>query len=215
MPSLATLKPLAGDLPGFKKLLSPSWLSGLLAVVVGLSLSVGVVATYQYRGSTLELLRNDPGASGSIQYNSDTINNRFKANQIVSDLPLLILWGAVGLLVYSLAAKIIGAFRDAVDLEQELHYVHADRQLLIRQAFLRFALRLLALIVWLLYIRFTIHVLIPYVIAVAYAGAGAGISVEAGLYLLEATVLATLAVHLHVILLRLLLLRPRAFGQTV
>jgi hypothetical protein len=196
------------------QLLAPSWLSGLLSVIVGLAVVAGTVAALHYNGSNIQLLQqtqaNQPHA---ISKNSDSLNDGFTANQFISDIPLLILWAGVGLIAYSLTMQIIKIFTRAVNLEQEMNYVHTDRHQLLRQTLLRFSLRVLILLTWLLYIRFTIHVLVPYVIALAYAGSGGlGWLADAG-YLLGATGLMIIGCHLHAIMLRLILLRPRAFGQ--
>jgi hypothetical protein len=74
-------------------------------------------------------------------------------------------------------------------------------------------LRIVFLITWLLYIQFSLHTLLPYVIALAYAGSGDfGWLQDAG-YLLAAASILAISVHLHVVLIRLILLRVRVFGQ--
>ncbi len=196
------------------QILTPSWLSGLVAVVIGLAIVIGAAATLHYNGSSIQLLRQiQDSKPHAVQENYDVVDDHLSANQLISDIPLLILWGGVGLLVYSLIMKIIETFSSAVNFKRKLQYVHTDRHQLVNQTFLRLAIRILVFVAWLLYIRFTIHVLVPYVIALAYAGSGGLGLFESGGYLLGAAVLMILGIHLHTVMLRLMLLKPRAFGQ--
>lgn len=198
----------------FGQLVTPSWLSGLVAVVASLALVTTAAVTLHYNGSSLQLLRQTQADSQSvIAQDSNSVNANLTANWFVSDIPLLVLWGAVGWLAYLLVTQTIRAFTNAIDLHSELQYVHANRRQQLQQIFLRFGIRLILLVTWLLYAEFTIHVLVPYIMALADAGSGGLGWLADTTYLLSAMGLTVVCVHLHTVMLRLVLLRPRVFGQ--
>lgn len=187
-------------------LVGPSWVSGLVVVFVALSLVIGTVVAVHFRGSSLEFLLHAESAKQQvISNNTESLNDRISGNTLISNIPLLILWGGVGVIAYSFTMKIFGSLQRAINLHDELDYVHADRQKLLKDAGKQLVIRLLLLAVWLAYISLTLHILLPYVIASAYAGSG---------YILWALLIAIVTLHIHVVMLRLISLRPRLFGDT-
>lgn len=196
------------------ELLTPSWLSGLICVVAGLAVVMSSFAIMHYNGSSIQFLRQNESAKQSvITQNSDSVSTNLDDNRFVSNAPLLVLWAGVGLLVYFLLAQVMKTFSHAADLEHSLDYVHVNRQKLIHQELLKFAVRAVILVAWFLYIQFTIHILIPYVVALAYAASGDLGWLTDTVYLAGAACLMIIGMHIHVVMLRLLLLRPRAVGQ--
>ncbi len=133
---------------------------------------------------------------------------------IISDIPLLIFWAGVGLIVYSLAANIVNALRGAVDLEEELHYVNLDKHELLKQAIERLLIRVVILFLWLAFINFTAHFILPYVIGLARVSTNDRGLLVSFSYPLAAIIFMTLSIHLHTIMLRLLLFKPRVFWQS-
>jgi hypothetical protein len=105
-------------------------------------------------------------------------------------------------------------YKKAADFKQEINYVHADRQALLSLAAKRLALRVAALTSLVVFIKLTTHVLLPYISALAYAGGGANNIVRGAGYLVWAFVMAATTFHIHVILARLIMLKPRLFGST-
>ena len=198
------------------QLLTPSWLSGLISVTASLAIVITSVAIMHYNGSSIQFLRQTESSKQSlIAQNSDTVDSNLEDSWFISDIPLLVFWAGIGLLVYLLLIQIVRAFTRVIDLEHSLDYVHVNRQQLIRQALLKFAARAVILVIWFLYIQFTIHVLIPYVVALAYAASGELGWLTDAVYLLVATLLMIITIHIHTVMLRLLLLRPRAIGEAV
>ncbi len=202
------------DLDALGRLLTPSWLSGCLTLLVCLAVVSGTVAMLRYQGSSWQLLLAEQQRS-SLSMNLTTLESRVDSNRLVSNLPLLIFWAGIGLIVYFLIMAVADAFRHVVELEQEIQYVHADRGRMIRQALLHVALRIFFLIIWVPYIQLTLHLLLPYVIALAYAGSGELGWLYNSAYLVGAVIIGFLSLHLHVILARLLAFKPRIFGQTI
>ncbi len=204
-----------GDLNAFGRLLTPSWLSGLVVVVASLAIVFGAIGELHYSGSAWQqLLAAQHGAGKPLSVNSQTLSNNITASTFVSIVPLLIFWAGIGLIVYWFAAGIVGAFQNLIDLKQEMNYVHANRNVLIRQSIIHLLVRLIVLVVWIVYIRYSLHFLLPYVIAMAYAGGGLGWLKDSA-YIAGAVGVSIVGLHLHSVMLRLLLLKPRLFGQPV
>jgi hypothetical protein len=203
------------QLPSLGAVLSPSWLSGLTVVVVSLVVVVGTVVAAHYNGSSLQLLHDTQiRSSQNVDDNYVTLDDGLSASVLISDIPLFLLWGGVGFIAYNFTMNIIGAFRRVIDLEHELDYVHADRQKLIREAVQRLIFEVVMLIIWFLYIQFTLHKLLPYVVALAYAGSGAFGWLQNTGYIVSSAILLAIGLHLHVISLRLVLLRQRVFRSS-
>lgn len=203
------------DLSAFGVLLKPSWLSGLLAVVVSVAIVAGAVTLLHYNGSSWQqLITEQRQQTSEVSANSTTFENEVTSNVLVSSLPLLVFWAGIGIIVYSFLIAIMDVFRNALELKEEMHYVHANRRVLLQQAVFHLFLRGIFLATWVAYANFTLHAILPYVIAMSYAGSGGLGWLYNSTYLVGAVIIGTACLHLHTILLRLLLLKPRMFGQT-
>lgn len=200
------------DLNELGVLLKPSWLSGLIAVVVSLVIVVGTVAMIHYNGSSWQLLLSHQ-QHHTVESNSVAFEQQVTKNVFVSNLPLLVFWAGVGMIVYSFIIALSDVFRNVLELKEEMHYVHANRKRLLRQAVLHLVLRATFLAVWVACVHYTIHVLLPYIIALAYAGSGDIGWLYNSTYLVGALIISAISLHLHTVLLRLVLLKPRLFGQ--
>jgi hypothetical protein len=203
---------------GSPKLLSvfllPSWLSGLISALAGV-LIIGGTVLLTHIGGTLQ--QGLLGLNLAYQQSSgaQTVSNTLAQNTSLNNVLLFVLWGTVGLVVYSIVQNVVHEFSSADKLVHELHYVHADRHKILRAVILRAVIRLAALVAWWLLVRFMAYKLVPYDIAAARLSA---------LHLANATdwvrcilggAACMLGVHGLTILLRLLLLRPRVFGGEI
>ena len=198
-------------------LVRPSWLSGFVAAVVGLAVVVLVIISGHYSGSTLQqLFVNVRGANtnASVASTSATVSTHFSTNVIVSDIPLFIFWAGVGLVIYSLASNIFGALRSVVDLEEEMHYVNLNRRELLQQAVERLVIRVVILLLWLAFVNYSTHTILPYAISLARVSTGNHGFLVSASYPLGAVCLLAACLHLHTIFLRMLLLKPRVFWQS-
>jgi len=192
-------------------LLLPSWLSASVALLVGVAVGVCTVIAAHYQSSTLRVEVLTVHFQAPAAYRA--ISSKLLANNFINNLPLLIFWGLVGLVVYLLAANIFAALHNVAKLKSELDYVNVDRRELLMTAGVQLLIRLVVLGGWIAYIVFFFHHILPYCVAAALAGSGQSTSTQNGGYVLLAIVIMTLAIHLHIICLRLLLLRPRIFSN--
>src|SRR4051812_15100251 len=90
-------------------LLAPSWLSGLGAILGSLVILTGTIIVLHFPGSSLQQLiqaHRHESQPVSISYNYEVVDNNFSANNFISNLPLFVFWGCVGLIVYSFVINI-------------------------------------------------------------------------------------------------------------
>jgi hypothetical protein len=186
-----------------------------VCIVVGLLIVGGALVSLHYDGSYTQLYVDQSkiearDARAESQY-GQTVR---KQDGYLSYVPLLILWGGVGAIAYSFTSGIFRAFRASYDLNKELDYVNADRRALINMSIERLIVRVVALLVWFVAISYSVRVIIPYIVSVSYASTIAENWMFAVGYVLFAFLITVICVHLHTILLRLVALRPRLFGNT-
>jgi hypothetical protein len=193
-------------------LVTPSWLSGLVCVVVGLGLTIATIVSFQYAGSSLKVEFEKYQTISSNQAIMDSYRTD-STYRLISSAPLLIFWALVGLVVYLLATSAVTAIQQANEMKHELDYINGNRTRLLGTVFLHFMVRCVVIAIWLPYILFFFHHIIPYCLTAAQAG---------GLLTLDGTldaflsfVVMTAALHIHVILLRALLLRARVMTRAL
>lgn len=195
-------------------LVTPSWLSGVVAVVGALGIIIGTMLSAQFEGSSLqaEYLKYQSTASPA-NYNDATDN--FFGSGFINNLPLLIFWALIGVVVYLFAVSIFNAVRHTAELKGELEYANVNRRSLLMQAGMHLAIRLVALIVWVAYINFFLHQIVPYCMAATLAGMSQITTWQGIGFIILAAVVLVLAIHLHAIMLRLIVLRPRIFTKAL
>lgn len=192
-------------------LLSPSWFSGLLSSIAGLAILTDGAAEAHYSGSLVQqaLFAVHGTLAPVYRQLADTLAH----NQFVNNIPLWLFWAVVGMIVYYLATGIYEAFQYVAELEDEIGYVHARRNELIKMAVLRTLLRFIFLGLWVGYVQLFLHIGLPYSLAAAYIAGMNMLSLNGLEYALLALVVATVSVHFHVVFLRLTLLRVRVFSS--
>jgi hypothetical protein len=197
-----------------KLLLTPSWLSGLVAVVIGLTVSVGVTVAFEAHNSQLQQqlvtweqtlpqpVLTTPGQAVP-QNNSPTAQNSWT---------LLLLWSLVGLLVYGLVTTIAHSIARAEGFRESLKYVHANPPTMLAATVEHLLLRVIAAVTLVGFATAFLKQIIPYGIAAAQASAGDILSLDGALYVLLSFGLIAVSLHFMTILLRLALGRVRVFS---
>ncbi len=198
----------------FVLLLIPSWLSGIIAVIAGVGVAVGTIVLAHYRGSSVQVdfLRYRSGGTVS---DFETVSSGLQANKLIANLPLLMFWGLVGLVVYLFAINIIEVVKNTAQLTEELGYAHVNRRRLVWDAAKRLLVRLLVIALWVPYILFFFHRLLPYCISNMTLASAKLPSFPGLMHTLLVVVIMVLAIHAHTVLLRLLFLRPRLFSKAL
>lgn len=195
-------------------LLTPSWISGLIVVVVGLAFSIGVITAFEVHNSTLQqqllgwqVTQPAPALASPGQVVSES--NR---PTLQGSWSLLLLWSLVGLLVYGMVATIIHSIVRAEGFRRSLRYVHANPATMLASTAEHLLLRAIAAIIL---VSFTVafwKLIVPYGITAADASAASVMSFYGVLYALMSFGLIALSMHIQVILLRLAVGRPRVFS---
>lgn len=182
-------------------------------VVVMLLLSAWVILSVNYKGSLLS--QSFSIASNSSASTYQQLANKFDQNHILSNLPLLLFWGCVGLIVYYFAVAAYRAFHDVAEVNAELHYVNASRRKQLNVVFLHLVIRVVTLAAWFVYGNYFLHVIVPFALSdIRSIAAGGSTLTSEILRLVDGVVIGLLALHLNTIFLRLIFLRPRLFGVT-
>lgn len=214
---MATNSGVSGDLKLLGVFLSPSWLSGLVAVVAGVSVIGGSIALTHLGGAAqqsllgLHLAYRQSSVGASVQ----TIGNSFAGNTQINNVLLFLFWGMVGLVVYSIAQSAVSEFKNADELLHELASARAKRLGIMENVASRTLIRLGALVAWWLLSRFMVYKLVPYAIASAHLSALHLTSAADWWRTLLAGLACILGVHLLAVLLRLVTLRARLFDSEI
>ncbi len=194
----------------FITVVSPSILSGIVTAVISVLVTgFAVVSSY---GSAGVLQQGLFAAHNLSAPTYQQLTDRLAQNIFVSNIPLLLFWSAVGLIIYLCAANIVAAFGSGVKLEEQLNYVNSSRSKLIRFEIIVVFIRAAVLAGWLLYVQLFIRLLLPYALAAAHAARLNGALNGIGPIGLAALVLF-IGIHLHLVFLRLLLLKTRVFAD--
>jgi hypothetical protein len=197
------------------KLLEPSWLSGLIAVLCGLIVTVGIIVAFSYNNSDVQQ-QIIGWQSTSIPALSLTLPGEAPPGTTVNSLqntwPLLGFWMIVGLIVYFVVEAAVRGLNQVAEFRRELGYVNADKDFLVREAIEIVAIRLLAAAFWLFFIELFFKRIIPYSILAGHASAAAPGSAVSFLYALLSFTMIALSLHLQTIFLRLVAGRSRLFS---
>jgi amino acid transporter len=196
------------------KLLQPSWLSGLIAVLAAILVTFGVIVAFNFNNSQIQQQLTSwqnttapaaltlPGQSPS----SDTTNS------LQDTWPLIGFWMIIGLIAYFAVEAAVRGLSEVAEFRRELDYVHARRGALIRSAVEAVFIRLLAAILWIIFIEFFFKRVVPYSILASHATASDPISPVSFVYAALSFSLIALSLHLHTIFLRLMAGRVRLFS---
>lgn len=207
------------DLGVFRVLLTPSWLSGLIAIVIGLVVTAGVIVAFSFTSSefsqqlaTWQQTRVKPTpVLTTVGQAPPTVEN---ASSLQSNWPLLAVWGFIGLAVYFIAVEIIGVIRTTSEIRAEMDYVNIQRESLLKDTLAHLGLRLGALALWLGFTILFFKRLIPDAIAAAHQSASHTSTFYGLAQALLAFAIVVISLHLHAVFLRLTLRRARAFSSS-
>lgn len=209
MPNIKQLRPTNQLL----EVLSPSWLSGLLAVFFGLLLTVGVIVAFTAHNSTIQQqLTNFQQKEEKPLTTPDQVLAENDKPTLKGSWPLLIVWSLAGVAAYLVATNIARSISDANDLRETLGYVHADRRLLLQSATTHIIAWGISIIMWIAFTVFFFKWAIPYAITAAHASVSELRSLNGLLYAVLAFSVIAIGIHLHAVFMRLVARRSRIFG---
>jgi hypothetical protein len=195
----------------FSRLLSPSLLSGFIAVTIGL-LVEGTAVAIALSGSALnqELFSAHQASAGTFT-DYHTILNNLGRYQFINDLPIYLFWIGNGVVVYLLTMWVYRGLAKGVRIEHELKYVHINQKSLLMHTMIDFCIRVITTICGLFFIKYSFDYLLPYALKTAHTFATAVTIVNFAFTLLS-VVLIIVACGVITVGLRLLALRYRLFS---
>ncbi len=199
-----------------KILLSPSWLSGFISIIVGLFIASGVILTFSTHTSQFQQQLQSwqhaekpmhpldtPGQSVVINSNRPTFKGSWS---------LIVFWSLIGLVVYAIASSIAKSIAEAEAFRESLDYINAQKDSMLKVAAERIVERLVVLGVWALFSYMFIKLVIPYSITAAHASAAEVLSPQGIVFAFLSFIAIALSLHLHAIFLRLYVGKVRVFG---
>jgi hypothetical protein len=187
-----------------------------MAALIGITLFLGPYLLLHF-GSTAQegfLGLNVAYHHSSLTTVSHVISKSFLGNQYVGHAVFIAFWGAVGLVIYLLVFGMLHRMENFMSLVSELGYAHVVRHQFVIYHIVRGLLRVLAVIAWCLLLPFFIYKLIPYGIATAQISAVHSAYIGNWLFSVLICGICILTIHALTVFLRLMVLRPRLFGES-
>lgn len=201
----------------FFVLLRPSLFSGIVTCFLGAVLfSVSGWAYVTHSPMFYDYFFGPTGVATTIDETSLQTQEAFSS--LVSQswvYNLVILVGAVlvGLAVYAFLQTIAKVmFTVSETIEEVQGGDSMTKHSVEKELAIRLAVRVVVAVIWIVHIYLTLTVALPFCVSLVKTGVSLFPSVEGVVYMTLAFAVFFAVMHLHVILLRLLLLRPRVFG---
>lgn len=196
-----------------KLLITPSWVSVLFCICCAFVVLIGVVFASNYQGTRYQQQVAEIRAKQiNPHYSSeDTEFEGLEGNTFIDIIPVLVLWGIIGIVVFFFAISIIRVIQQTVSFKSELEYTNANRQEMLKTAFLHLAIRLSSGALCFLFTLLFIKIIFPYSIDSAMATSAIGISPISILYSGLCLLTVGFSVHLYVVFTRLMFMKPRLF----
>lgn len=196
----------------FLLLLIPSSASGLGC----LTLAALVVMVNYLKSSSGDSAINDGIAGFQVVFNPayHRLTDGLAQNSLASNLPLLLFWSAIGAFVYVIAVRLVTVFSNTAKFQQSLLYANLERSNVLAVLAINFVVRLAAIFGWFAYCALFFKTLLPYAVNASQQVSSGTVVSHVGT-LLGAVVLLAIALQIHVIFIRLIMLRLRIFSSTV
>lgn len=202
----------------FWLLLTPSLSSGIVTLFAATATLIG--AGWLYIGHNpffYDYLFGPNGINTTLLRVPDTtvlVRTWLLGSAATYYIVLLITALIAGLTVFAILQGIRHLVSESYSGWSLLHSHSAQAKSVIREVFARLALRVVSCLIWCLYIVFSTTVLVPFAMVLLQSGIDVVTkNIGGGLFNIFAS-FVTLAVfvHVHIVFLRLILLRPRLFG---
>lgn len=199
-------------------LLSPSSLSGCLVVVASVlillgatwSYSVGSGAMYDFlfgKNSSVELISSSQSALAAFA-------NTVFGNPTLNKILYFAFWMLVGLFVYVVLFALLRGTSTAIRDAQEATYTNVKKLELFKSVVVRFGLRLVVILAWVIYWIFFVEILFPFSILAARIGLSELPRIMGWIYSPLSLLIMVLSLHIHTVFVRLLVLRVRLYDST-
>lgn len=157
------------------------------------------------KGTPYDLIESSRTAAAAI-------NQTVLGNSLLNKLLFFGFWIMIGLLVYALLSTVGQTIAETEQELKSLRYIHARRAQIEQDILLRLALRFTGLLAAFIYGWIFIRFILPFCIFASRVGLGNLSQPSGWFYLVLSPVVLLVALHIIVIILRLIVLRPRLYG---
>lgn len=194
-------------------LLTPSWASAVACIITSIVvLTISSLAYNARTGFLYSVLFGPDSSADLIQSGRDTIDTLVQAtfgNSILNKLIFFAFWCLIGLVIYFVLSGIGRTGAAISETAHRFHYFNARRKQFEEELGLRLIVGAIAVLVGFLYLTFFFRTLLPFSILSARIGISSLNDAGGWLYLLAGFATLSISLHFIIVLLRLLLLRPR------
>lgn len=199
----------------FRILISPSWISGLFCTLASVAITVTLLLQAQYEGGGLkDQFFAWQQAGEGVSLLQTVIQMQYSSlGGILGTLQLFIFWYLVGLLLYTVLSTLYQTIQRVRLVKRDLGYINASRRSILLDVTLRLGRQLLALTAWAAAIIATLRFVAPYTFTTIESASQQLPSVNGALYVVATIVGLTLCLHIHIILIRLFVGRPRMWNS--
>lgn len=193
------------------RLLTPSWYGGLLTVALAMAIIGYLVVPSFYEVSPIyNYLSTVDYRRSPLSDNVAMVSAAINANPRLGDLAIFILWSLTGAALYYMILSFLRVGTNTITFIQIFQYFKNDRTQIEREIVVRLGIRLAA-IVGLCGLYFgTVWIGLPYLFIYSERILGYS-SLSAFIGAIGLIILTAFVIHIGVILVRIMLLRPRVF----
>lgn len=198
------------------EIFTPSWLSGLIAISTALILTFGIIGllSFNYPSIHQQIINlENTNTAAPILTVPGQLPPGTNKNSLQNTWPLIAFWAFIGLISFYFIELIFQIFKDAHEFSSELNFVHANRSVIIKNAFTNLLVRIIAAGLWLVYIEYFTKKIIPFCILSSHASSSDFFSFSGIIDALISIIIIVLTVHIHTIFLRLVLRRGRVLSR--
>lgn len=196
-------------------LLTPSLASATLCGGLGLLILLISSLIYNSRNNVLYNLLFGPDSSAELIQSGKgsigAINDAVFGNPILNKIIFFVFWCLVGLVIYFLISGIGKTTAVVAETTHQFHYLNAKKQQIEEQLGLRIMMRSMGVLAAFLYGIFFFTVLFPFSILCGRIGISI-LGLGGWLYFMAGLIVLVLSLHIWIVLLRFISLRPRLYG---
>jgi hypothetical protein len=198
-------------------ILKPSVSSALWTVIF----SILILLTAAWSDSTstgliYEFLLGPNSSAQLIESSNSTLEALQEAafgNNVINNVMLFAFWMVIGIGVYLMLMGLTSSYSTADRIIHELHYINHRKQMSEKDFTTRALIRIFVGFIWLIYVVFFFKIIVPFMALCVIVGTNVLPNEAIGLwYLIIGFAISVISLHLHIVMLRLFLLRPRVIN---
>lgn len=191
------------------RIIAPSFLSGLMALLAAAAVIFTVLTPFFYKGSYLEqygeLLQRSKGGPRDIYA---FLTRELNSNELVGNIVIFCVWAIVGFALYYLVLSLLSLIVDIVRFANLLGYEKSEKRTIIIEASERLITRIFGVVGLAAFVIVSLEILIPGILTVIAASFSSPLLFSV-LYIIASVLFLATIFHVVVVLLRVIFLRTR------